>query len=62
MRDWIQVYYSLLTVEGTSNTVPAKLVALGTGIALAALAYPVLHALIGIAGERRGYGRSKPEH
>ena len=62
MRDLLQTYYSLLTVEGTSSTVPAKLVALGTGIALAALAYPVLQALIGITSERRKFGRSKPEH
>jgi hypothetical protein len=61
MQDWIQTYYSLLTVEGTSNTVAAKLVALGTGVAVAALAYPVLHALIGIS-ERPRFGRSKPEH
>jgi hypothetical protein len=38
-------YYALLTVEGTSSTVAAKLVALGTGLVLAAAALAVLHYL-----------------
>ena len=38
-------YYALLTVEGTSSTVAAKFVALGTGLVLAAAALAVLHDL-----------------
>ena len=38
-------YYSLLTVEGTSATLPAKLVALGTGLVFAAVALSVFHYL-----------------
>jgi hypothetical protein len=38
-------YFSLLTVEGTSATLPAKLVALGTGLVFAAVALTVFHYL-----------------
>jgi hypothetical protein len=38
-------YYSLLTVEGTSATLEAKFVALGTGLLCAAVALAILHYL-----------------
>ena len=38
-------YYSLLTVEGTSSTLEAKFVALGTGLVFAAVALAIVHYL-----------------
>jgi hypothetical protein len=46
MINWAaEQYYSLLTVEGTSATLPAKLVALGTGLVAAAVALAIVHYL-----------------
>lgn len=38
-------YFSLLTVEGTSATLAAKFVALGTGLVAAAIALAIVHFL-----------------
>ena len=43
---WVaERYYSLLTVEGTSATLAAKFVALGTGFVCAAVALSIVHYL-----------------
>jgi hypothetical protein len=46
MISWAaEQYYSLLTVEGTSATLAAKFVALGTGLVFAAVAIAIFHYL-----------------
>ena len=46
MISWAaEQYYSLLTVEGTSATLAAKFVALGTGLVVAVIALTILHYL-----------------
>jgi formate-dependent nitrite reductase membrane component NrfD len=45
MIGWAEQYYSLLTAEGTSSSLAAKFVALGTGLVIAAIAIAILHLL-----------------
>jgi len=47
-------YYSLLTVEGTSSTLAAKFVALGTGLVFAAVALAIVHYLRPWFGKQTG--------